>query len=252
MLQHDIEHCLELSRGKEAQEISKALSRIGIHYFHYTEIFSNKRISLTTSPDFVHHIYTSGLYKEGAFLKNPFVLERGRFVWENVNECPKIIEVRHNTLIQNRGGSIVIKGEKSIKQYHFAMQDQSTLYAFLNGDILHHFINYFHYQYQKLITELYRRPLKCKNFSENVIKPTDNPFNIRKIYLHSLNIFISEKEHAILKLIAHGKTAKEIAQQNFVSRRTVEAHIYSLQTKLNCKNSKELVRFFWKEMENFN
>jgi two-component system response regulator NreC len=54
---------------------------------------------------------------------------------------------------------------------------------------------------------------------------------------------LSEREREVLKLIALGHTNGEIAQQLFLSTRTVETHRAHIQQKLNRTTRAELVRY---------
>ena len=54
---------------------------------------------------------------------------------------------------------------------------------------------------------------------------------------------LTPREREILKLIARGRTTKEIAAQLFISVSTVETHRSSLMTKTGGRNVADLVRF---------
>jgi len=54
---------------------------------------------------------------------------------------------------------------------------------------------------------------------------------------------LTVREREVLKLIAEGKTNKEIAELLFISVRTVERHRSSIMDKLNLKNSADLIKY---------
>jgi DNA-binding NarL/FixJ family response regulator len=54
---------------------------------------------------------------------------------------------------------------------------------------------------------------------------------------------LSKRETEILKLVMEGMSNQEIADTSFVSIRTVEAHKNNIMTKLNIKNTVELVKY---------
>lgn len=54
---------------------------------------------------------------------------------------------------------------------------------------------------------------------------------------------LSKRETEILKNIADGLSNKEVAEKLFISPKTVDAHIYNIQTKLGLKSKVELVRY---------
>lgn len=53
---------------------------------------------------------------------------------------------------------------------------------------------------------------------------------------------LSPKETEVLTLISEGQTTKEIANQLFVSVRTVETHRVNIMKKLNARNTAEMIK----------
>jgi DNA-binding NarL/FixJ family response regulator len=54
---------------------------------------------------------------------------------------------------------------------------------------------------------------------------------------------LSEREIAVLRLIADGKTNKEIAEELFLSTHTVDSHRKNIMQKTGCSNTASLIRF---------
>ena len=54
---------------------------------------------------------------------------------------------------------------------------------------------------------------------------------------------LTVREREVLKLIAEGKSSKEIADLLFISRRTVERHRANLMDKLSLKKTADLVKY---------
>lgn len=54
---------------------------------------------------------------------------------------------------------------------------------------------------------------------------------------------LTKREHEILKLVASGKTNKELAELLFISIKTVETHKGHILEKLGLKNTSELIRY---------
>ncbi|MFH6982645.1 response regulator [Marinoscillum luteum] len=53
---------------------------------------------------------------------------------------------------------------------------------------------------------------------------------------------LSERETQVLQLVSNGKTTKEIAEELFVSSRTVETHRVNMMKKLDVQNTAELIK----------
>jgi DNA-binding NarL/FixJ family response regulator len=54
---------------------------------------------------------------------------------------------------------------------------------------------------------------------------------------------LSKREEEVLILIANGKTLKEIAEDLFISIKTVETHKAHIQDKLGLSNTAQLVKY---------
>ena len=54
---------------------------------------------------------------------------------------------------------------------------------------------------------------------------------------------LNEREQDVLRLVAEGKTAKEIAEVLFLSRRTVENYKNSILKKLNLHKTSDLIKY---------
>ena len=61
--------------------------------------------------------------------------------------------------------------------------------------------------------------------------------------LDDIELILSEREREILRLIVEGKRVSEIAEQLFISDKTVSTHKSHLLRKLGLKNVAELVRY---------
>lgn len=67
---------------------------------------------------------------------------------------------------------------------------------------------------------------------------------IKKLEKERPNLFeLTKTESSILKMIAEGKTSKEIADEMFISYKTVENHRSNMSSKLELKGSFSLIKF---------
>lgn len=58
---------------------------------------------------------------------------------------------------------------------------------------------------------------------------------------------LTKRELEIIKLVAKGTSNKEIADQLFISQKTVDAHVYNIQTKLHLKSKVDIVNYVHQE-----
>ena len=54
---------------------------------------------------------------------------------------------------------------------------------------------------------------------------------------------LTEREQDVLRLVAEGKTAKEIARDLYLSRRTVENYKNSILKKLNLHKTSDMIKY---------
>lgn len=80
-------------------------------------------------------------------------------------------------------------------------------------------------------------------YSSAVAELLVEAFSSDKYHFKNLENKITQREHEVLSLIVQGKTSQEIAEQLFISHRTVETHRSNLLRKLGMKNTAELVRY---------
>ena len=67
---------------------------------------------------------------------------------------------------------------------------------------------------------------------------------IKKLEKEKPNLFeLTKTESTILKLVSEGKTSKEIAEEMFISYKTVENHRSNMSSKLGLKGSFSLIKF---------
>ena len=84
--------------------------------------------------------------------------------------------------------------------------------------------------------ETFFDPNVAFNFMNNYI---DKNVTIGK----SEKVILSNREREILELIANGKTSKEIAENLFIAKTTVDTHRKNMIRKLHLSNGNELVKY---------
>jgi DNA-binding NarL/FixJ family response regulator len=78
-------------------------------------------------------------------------------------------------------------------------------------------------------------------FSTSIIRLLQNKHS--EYTIDNTPVVITKREQEILNLVALGKTSPEIANELFLSIRTIESHRYNLMQKLGVKNTAGLVRY---------
>ncbi|GAB4294130.1 MAG: response regulator transcription factor [Ignavibacteriaceae bacterium] len=99
-----------------------------------------------------------------------------------------------------------------------------AIYSIISGD------HYFDVEVSKLISEDFLKKSSAQNFR-----------GIGTVYN------LTERELEVLKLLGRGYTSSEIAKELQISYYTVRNHRSNLLTKLNMKNSAELIMFALRE-----
>jgi DNA-binding NarL/FixJ family response regulator len=89
--------------------------------------------------------------------------------------------------------------------------------------------------------KLYLSPFFSRVLNEDWVQ------NLRGKQTLPLDEPLTTREREILKLIAEGKSNKEIADLLFISPRTVERHRANIMEKLNLKKTADLVRYALKK-----
>lgn len=84
-------------------------------------------------------------------------------------------------------------------------------------------------------------------FSESISRMITDSYLNKEINNAGGESDLTKRELEILKLIVEGKTSKQIAQQLYISPRTVDTHRANLMQKLGLNNIADLVRYAIKE-----
>ena len=58
---------------------------------------------------------------------------------------------------------------------------------------------------------------------------------------HEAGSFLTRREQQILEFVAHGWSAKQVAQRIDIAPRTVERHIENIRMKMNARNTPHMI-----------
>lgn len=110
-----------------------------------------------------------------------------------------------------------------------------------SDDELNAAVNFFHFDelsyWIHRLVERYRRILQTDKLRMDIFQRS--PEKIEE--LHKAAKTLTEREIEILNLIAAGKTNKEIADELFISYKTVKNHVYNLFSKLGIHTRTEAI-----------
>lgn len=253
----------------EVTQICQPLKRLNISYFAHVRVDQEGNFAaFNSNPCFIEHYINNKYYnadihqakrKFDSFVIWDLIERRGKS--EKMHSEAAEFGVRHTFTI--------IEKEKNYKNYfHFATHrfNPAINQVYLeNFDLLKLFVLYAKQAINesKILSSIYDEKIKIDQNSEYEINPKANLIapETREIFLKELNINtinakidtntlqipgISTRETDVLILLVNGFTAKYIADQLKISRRTVEHHIENMKSKLGVKNTIGLIKLAFK------
>lgn len=245
-----------LASSSEVDAICRPLKEaFNVTSFVYQRNFNDgSEIKLSNQPDWNKHFYEQGLYRLSGFEKHPDHYQTGLVVWSHLSHHQPILNAARHFNIDH-GMTLIQKKPDGCEFYFIGTTPDKPFVTNLllnNLDLLSQFTSYFKEQ---------AAPLLKKANSERIFIPqkhhtvksmelgipyktnmvtSNNIFNVKKLYLDNHQT-LSQREIACAKLLLQGKSARLIAEQLFLSPRTIETHIQHLKEKLNCRSKAELI-----------
>ena len=80
--------------------------------------------------------------------------------------------------------------------------------------------------------------------------PIIEPERAENLHLWLKDNKVSPREREIIQLVLLGKSNRSIEKELFISRRTVESHLYNVYKKLGVKNRMQLMRLVTEKSQN--
>lgn len=246
-----------LNFTQEISDICKPLHNLGITYFAHVHIDKEGNFSaLNNNPKFIE-LYMNNKYYN-ADIHTADNKKFGNYViWDalELRGKSKKMDCDAGKFGVKHPFTIIERSENSRDFYHFANNYESKAINqvyITNLDLLKKFVLYFKdsISQSKSLSSAYDIKFEL---DKNVIGYTlENDMNFENLNVNRAAFLqdINQSFHTIddfppqqarcLKLLLEGKTAKEIANQLNLSRRSVEHYIQAIRKKLNCKNKIEL------------
>jgi DNA-binding CsgD family transcriptional regulator len=212
---------------------------------------------LTTDPDWTMYFYQQKLYKlvlADKFAQTKSLLNRLKIIpWSQFSQSP--VRIAQSELFDVGIGLTLIFTKRSyVDFFHFGTKNENTYMSefYINyADCLVQFAHYFYDVASKLIS--------VASLEENRFYVPDRPFKKEVLFHKSENldietflqctqpkrfyieneiepILLTKKEIMCINLLTQGKSASEIGDSLFMSKRTVETHLKNSRTKLGLKS----------------
>ncbi len=257
-----------LKHHEEIATICAPLFKLGISSYVYVRTYvDGSEIRLGNRHDWLEHYLTQELYKDSVLEKTPEYYQAGAVLWSTLKSHSKILDSAKNdfnidhgvTLInsveENTHAEITARRSYCEKTFFGAAQDNPGIVNLYlsNPDLLRNFNSYFKEKASKLIQQADRNRLHLLcNTELNSIQQQDlQMINRSKVSIKSVQqelqspanskSVLTRREQQVATYILQGNTAAEIADNLFLSRRTVEAHTDHIKEKLHARNKAELV-----------
>jgi DNA-binding CsgD family transcriptional regulator len=252
----DFSDKVSLRNYKKINEAFKPLQEaLGVNYFYYSGV-SNKGIytALSSNPDWNRYWHQERLYLQSYSYLQPEHYRIGKTIClpsleEDFKHVQRIAREKFNI---HYVLEVVSRDHLGIESFGFSSDklDHTTISQFLTDlPCLKLFFKLFRTNHQEIF-----RQLKESHF--NLGQEIGPPFfhSTQKApqmfygsdFLRDIGILIldelSDREREICGIITRGLSAREIAEDLELSKRTVESYIETIKVKLNCFTKAELVQ----------
>jgi DNA-binding CsgD family transcriptional regulator len=252
--------------ASDISTICKPLEDFGITFFHYVRRFpDSSRINISNKPEWIEQLYTDNLYLGGALDWNNKYYQTSYFLWSTLTTQKIYIYAREKFDVDH--GITLIKKlpDNSVEFAHFGAKkaDGHVINFYLaNIDFLNRFVLYFKEQadtlinkaiQNKIIVPIYNRKVNQQDLKIITQGHIENLWERHRDFLCKTKIkkYQMETQYGPVKLtnreldcligFLEGKTASEIADTVFRSKRTIEKHLEHIRQKLCCNTKAELI-----------
>lgn len=238
-----LQNHIALTSSDSVRDICKPLEMLGISYFSFVRSYHDgSHIRLSNNPAWTDHYYKRGFYN---IVLKQVPDSEGNILWSNIDKYPLFYEAAEYYDVDN-GTVVVLNIDDITERYFFGSTKSNTtinqIYIHY-PDLLKRFILYFKETAKLLIAQSEKSKIIVpKNDMERmdevdfgVINDFLNEIKIDKVCIRvkGHDFYISSNEAKILSLMKCGYTAKEIASEVGLKKKTVEIYRDKLKTKLD-------------------
>ena len=206
------------------------MQKLKIYLVDDHKLFREGLKLLLSTQDFVHHIYEASNGRE--FLENLSFVDCDVVLMDI--EMPEIngIDATREALKIKPGLKIIVLSMYGDEQYYYQMIDAGAKGFMLKNTGI-----------ENVITAIRKVAVGENFFSEELLFNILNTMRDAKNEPDSRDTELSEREMEILCHVCKGKSNQEIADELFISKRTVDKHRANLLSKTGCRNTAALVMY---------
>ena len=206
------------------------MQKLKIYLVDDHKLFREGLKLLLSTQDFVHHIYEASDGRE--FLENLSLVDCDVVLMDI--EMPEIngIDATREALKIKPGLKIIVLSMYGDEQYYYQMIDAGAKGFMLKNTGI-----------ENVITAIKKVASGENFFSEELLFNILNTMRGAKNEPENRDSELSEREMEILCHVCKGKSNQEIADELFISKRTVDKHRANLLSKTGCRNTAALVMY---------
>ena len=207
------------------------MQKLKIYLVDDHKLFREGLKLLLSTQDFVHHIYEASNGRE--FIESLSLVDCDVVLMDIEMPEMNCIEATREALRLHPDLKIIVLSMYGDEQYYYKMIDAGAKGFMLKNTGI-----------ENVITAIKKVAAGENFFSEELLfSILNNMRDSNKTETESPDSEISEREMEILYHVCKGKSNQEIADELFISKRTVDKHRANLLSKTGCRNTAALVMY---------
>jgi len=240
-----------LTSSVDVKEITQPLKSHRINYFNWLRCYHDSSCTILVN-DAGWHKHFSSLKLSGSF--SLYDLKQGAYLWEDVIN-PEICAIARNSFNIDNLFQLIFPKQNYIDIFSFGSERQQSgmvSFYFNHVDLLQNFIASFQEKASALFKQSDQNRIRIpsqmiERTNYNYIAPHNKNSQASKNKKPSSPTPFSLRETQCLKLLANGRTAKEIARTLSISPRTVESYINQAKRKTGTTFKSQLIDAFLRQ-----
>lgn len=235
-----------------------------IKTFSFMKLYnSGKKLYLCSNKSWMVHAITNKLYDD--VLQYKYVIQSEpeglqQKLWNSLNKSPLFDALYHFdiwngvTFYQNYDNSFEVYGFSSSRENETIIDFYANQSSYIKQ-----FIYHFREKLRRILNLESRRNftlldtkqmhnLQIMRKKDDIIVPKvtnlQNSIYAKRYYTGLGEEYLTSQQYNCLRLLAEGKTSKEIAKELALSYRSIEHYLEHIKVKLNLQYKPDLIRFF--------